>query len=84
VWGGLNAAMFIPIFLQGKNKNDIAFGSSMIPGWKDLIKMASTFVGVCLAWVFFRAENVSVASEILFKIVTLEGSVELYNCKCSQ
>lgn len=58
VWGGIHAALFIPIFLIGKNRTHLHEGSHLIPSFKEALKMVSTFTLVCIAWVFFRADSV--------------------------
>ncbi|MBB6327811.1 D-alanyl-lipoteichoic acid acyltransferase DltB (MBOAT superfamily) [Algoriphagus iocasae] len=57
-WGGIHAAMFIPIFLIGKNRAHLHDGEHLIPSFREVIQIASTFLLVSVAWVFFRAETV--------------------------
>lgn len=63
VWGGIHAALFVPIFLLGRNKS---FGDEW--DWRHGWRAVVTFFWVCLAWVFFRAENLSAASTYLSNI----------------
>ena len=57
-WGGIHAALFIPIFLIGKNRTHLHEGEHMIPSLKEVLQMVSTFALVCVTWVFFRADTV--------------------------
>ena len=63
VWGGIHAALFVPIFLLGRNKS---FGDEW--DWRHGWRAVVTFFWVCLAWVFFRAESLSAASTYLSNI----------------
>lgn len=70
IWGLLNALFFTPLFLLNKNRvntNDVAEGSNW-PTFRELFSMISTFSFVMLAWVFFRADNVSHAISYLNEI----------------
>ena len=57
-WGGIHAALFIPIFLIGKNRVHLHEGEHLIPSFREVIQIVSTFALVCVAWVFFRADTV--------------------------
>ena len=70
VWGFLNALYFLPLMLLGKNRkntNTVAEGKLFI-SFKEIIQIAITFFLTNIAWVFFRAENVTKAFKYL-KIV---------------
>jgi D-alanyl-lipoteichoic acid acyltransferase DltB (MBOAT superfamily) len=68
VWGGIHAALFVPIFLLGRNKS---FGDEW--DWRHGWRAVVTFFWVCLAWVFFRAEDLSAASTYLSNIMARWG-----------
>ncbi|WP_367203934.1 MBOAT family protein [Algoriphagus sp.] len=68
-WGGIHAALFIPIFLIGKNRAHLHEGEHMVPSFKEIFQMGSTFLLVCIAWVFFRADTVGEAWGYLKGIV---------------
>jgi alginate O-acetyltransferase complex protein AlgI len=75
VWGGIHAALFIPIFLLGKNRTHLHV-NGFIPSFKELFQIAITFTLVCLAWIFFRADSLGDAWGYLSGIVInplLEG-----------
>lgn len=61
VWGALNALYFLPLLLARKNRThlgDVAEGN-MLPSFKEILQMSSTFALTVIAWVFFRAENLT-------------------------
>lgn len=64
-WGGIHAALFIPVFLMGKNRTYLDEGSvnyrGLIPSVKEVFQMVSTFTLVCVAWVFFRVDSIGAA-----------------------
>ena len=67
-WGGIHALAFIPLIFFQLNKNhsdSIAGQNSSLPSVTELIKILSTFTIVTIAWVFFRADNVSTALNLL-------------------
>ena len=70
VWGAVNALLFLPLLLMGKNRqhlNIVAFEKT-IPSFKELLSMILTFMTVTLLWIFFRSANVGIAFDILAKI----------------
>lgn len=75
-WGGIHATLFIPIFLIGKNRAHLQEGEHLLPSFKEVFQIGSTFALVCLAWVFFRADTVGDAWGYLSNIALrpfLEG-----------
>ena len=66
VWGGVHAALFIPLILLSKNRthatSTIAENSSL-PSFRELFQMSITFALTTLAWVFFRADTLQIALE---------------------
>ncbi|MHA7842946.1 MAG: MBOAT family O-acyltransferase [Winogradskyella sp.] len=61
VWGALNAIYFLPLLLLKKNRvntNLVAEGK-IFPSAKEFFQMLSTFFITLVAWVFFRADNVT-------------------------
>ncbi|MDG1330409.1 MAG: MBOAT family O-acyltransferase [Flavobacteriaceae bacterium] len=71
VWGLLNALYFIPLLLKGTNRNntDMVAQDKLLPSIKEFSQMLVTFILICIAWVFFRAANVSEALDYFLKIV---------------
>ena len=71
VWGGVNAIYFLPLLLTGRNRHhlDAVAGQRLLPSWRDLLQMGSTFVLVLVSWVFFRAESVGKACDYLWRLM---------------
>ncbi|WP_407557771.1 MBOAT family O-acyltransferase [Winogradskyella sp. 4-2091] len=73
-WGALNAIYFLPLLLLNKNRtfiDGIAEGKNF-PSLKELFSMFMTFSLVVFAWIFFRAENIHHAFEIISKIFSTQ------------
>lgn len=66
-WGLLHALYILPSILHRTHKNfsEIVAEGSVFPSLRELIQMGITFVWVTLAWIFFRAENVTQAFQII-------------------
>ncbi|WP_282042559.1 MBOAT family O-acyltransferase [Winogradskyella flava] len=61
VWGALNALYFLPLLLLNRNRvntNLVAEGK-YLPTWRELLQMTMTFFITLIAWIFFRADNVT-------------------------
>lgn len=71
-WGGLHALYFLPIILLKKNRKnlDTVASNRLLPNVKELLQMLTTFGLVCIAWVFFRAENLTHALDYLQQLFT--------------
>ncbi|MFY0689959.1 MAG: MBOAT family protein [Cyclobacteriaceae bacterium] len=61
VWGTLNALYILPSILTKTNRKnlDTVAKNKYIPSIKDFLSITLTFGLTVLAWVFFRAENIS-------------------------
>lgn len=70
VWGGLNAAYFLPLLLLKRNRAnlDTIAETSFFPELREFVGMLLTFAATLLAWVFFRAEDLSHAIDYLSRI----------------
>lgn len=62
LWGGIHAALFLPLFFIKSDPKNKMSGNFC---FKDLVKIIFTFSTICIAWVFFRAENISQAFEYI-------------------
>lgn len=62
IWGAIHALLFIPLLITNKNRNNLSSGAY---NFKDLPKIILTFMLVCIAWVFFRADSLTIAYEYL-------------------
>lgn len=69
-WGLLHAIYFLPLLLGNRNRRNVGAisPSSALPSFKEVFNIASTFVLVCIAWVFFRANTIGDAYDYLFRI----------------
>ncbi|MEM1084371.1 MAG: MBOAT family protein [Verrucomicrobiota bacterium] len=67
VWGLLNAIYFIPLILTGVNRRnmEVAGKGKLLPSAGELGGMLLTYGLIVIAWVFFRAEDISHAFEYL-------------------
>ena len=77
IWGGLHGLYLAghKMLLRGRK-----FEFDMIPrfGFGPILRILVTFNLVCLTWVFFRAPDLSVAIEVLLRILTwAPGSPEM-------
>jgi alginate O-acetyltransferase complex protein AlgI len=61
VWGALHAIFFMPLLLAGANRRHLEPIEGALPGPRELLRMLWTFALVTVAWIFFRADNVSLA-----------------------
>lgn len=72
VWGGLNALYFMPLLLLKRNRTNLGVVADgrMLPNLRELWQMGTTFLLTVLAWVFFRAESITLALGYLKGIVS--------------
>ena len=70
VWGGLNAILFLPLLLTKNNRKNLGVVAEgkLLPSFRELIEMLTTFILTVFAWIFFRAENVSHALSFIGEI----------------
>lgn len=66
-WGTLNALLFVPLLLTGKNKRyfSIVAEDRVLPTLRDTLNMGLTFLLATLAWVFFRSTSIGEAFSYL-------------------
>ena len=67
VWGALNAMYFLPLLLLNRNRNNLetVAQGKYLPSIGEAVSMLSTFLLTMLAWIFFRAENLGHAFEVI-------------------
>jgi alginate O-acetyltransferase complex protein AlgI len=67
VWGILNALYFLPLLLTSANRTHIETVAKgrHLPSLVDFLKILRTFFLTVIAWIFFRAENISHALDYL-------------------
>jgi alginate O-acetyltransferase complex protein AlgI len=71
-WGFLNALYFLPLLLKKRNRvnlGNVAEGRLFVT-FRELLQVVITFLLICLAWVFFRAETITQAIEYLYHMFT--------------
>ena len=70
VWGALNAIYFLSLLLTKRNRTFLGniAEDRMLPSMREFAMMLGTFGLTVLAWIFFRAENVAHAFNILSEI----------------
>ncbi len=74
IWGGLHGVyLLIDKWIKGKNKSN---GVSQALRYRDIPSIILTFGLVLITWLFFRAENVQVAFDIIDLILSFESSEE--------
>ena len=63
IWGALNAIYFLPLLLTNNNRKNLGVVAEgkLLPSFRELFSMLTTFMLTVFAWIFFRAENVSQA-----------------------
>ncbi|NNK81360.1 MAG: MBOAT family protein, partial [Flavobacteriales bacterium] len=73
-WGGINALYFLPVLLTKRNRKntDTVAQGRLLPSLTELFQMLITFVLTLIAWIFFRADSVSIAFQY---IETMIGGV---------
>jgi D-alanyl-lipoteichoic acid acyltransferase DltB (MBOAT superfamily) len=72
VWGALNALYFMPLLLTNNNRNnlEIVAQGKLLPSVKEFIAIIITFGLTVIAWIFFRAQDLSHAIHYITKIFT--------------
>lgn len=73
-WGGLHALYFIPLFVTKRNRaylDSVAHGRKF-PSFSELLSMLFTFFLVCIGWIFFRADSISVAFHYIKQMFSFE------------
>ena len=70
IWGILNAIYFLPLLLLKNNRKNVGPISQgkLIPSLRDLFSIISTFILTVFAWIFFRAQDVNHAINIISEI----------------
>lgn len=75
VWGLLNAALYIPLYILDSNRNNIeivAIGKSL-PSITQFLSISLTFSITVFLWIIFRSESISQA--ILYVSGIFDGSI---------
>jgi len=81
IWGGLNGFYLVFAIVTQKTRKRInsLLGIDRFVTIHSLIQILFTFILTCFAWIFFRAESLSIAFEIINKIFTSTGPIYFEN-----
>lgn len=74
-WGALNALFFLPLLLANRNRKNIdnvTHNRLFFPSAQEIFKIIFTFILVCFAWIFFRADTINDAFSYIGCIFTNE------------
>ena len=71
-WGFLHAVYYAAAhrFVPKRKSVEVPGGPGRLPGLRALAQMAVTFVFVCFAWIFFRADSLAHAFAVIGAIAT--------------
>lgn len=77
VWGALHGLYLVSAIVTKNWRNQVASAIGLVarPGLNRALNIFVTFVLVCFAWIFFRANNVSDAFAIIGKMATPVGNL---------
>ena len=75
LWGLIHALLFLPLLLLGKNRNNTEDDIKI----SHLPKILTTYLLVCLAWIFFRAESIDVALEFITNMLKINSDKIFFN-----
>jgi D-alanyl-lipoteichoic acid acyltransferase DltB (MBOAT superfamily) len=80
VWGFLHGSYLVIERLAGRNRlatgpNEVPGGDKAIPTLRRLLRIGSTYILVCLAWVFFRSESIDDAILIFERMFLRFGTL---------
>lgn len=88
IWGALNAIYFLPLLLTNNNRKNLGVVAEgkLLPSFRELFAMLTTFILTVFAWIFFRAENLNHAfnyiggifSESIFSIPLFGGRMDAF------
>jgi alginate O-acetyltransferase complex protein AlgI len=75
IWGVLNALLFVPLQMKNKNRThlDTVAANSNLPSLVELAQMSTTFILVTICWVFFRADNLTMAMSYLTRMTQVSS-----------
>jgi D-alanyl-lipoteichoic acid acyltransferase DltB (MBOAT superfamily) len=76
-WGGIHALLFVPSFIIKNNRNnleDLSASKFYLPSLQDVLKIFYTFFIVTIAWIFFRANSISIALDYIHNIFAFDFS----------
>ncbi len=71
IWGLFHAILFLPLILTKNNRKytDNVAQNRWLPSLKESFQMMTTFLLVCIGWIFFRADTIHMAFDYMFRIL---------------
>lgn len=77
IWGGLNGfyLIFAIVSQEARTKISNLFYLHKVPILNRTLQILTTFILICFAWIFFRANNVGDAFKIIGKILQYRGPI---------
>ena len=83
LWGGLNGLYLLPQLIRKTNRRytEIVAAESILPSLREFIKILTTFLLTCLAWIFFRADSISHAFTYIYKMFSFQNfkNIDTFN-----
>lgn len=78
VWGLLHALYFLPLLIMGRNRRhlEVAAADRALPSLQELGQIMFTFFLVCIAWIFFRAEDLTHAFDYIAHILQFDFAID--------
>ncbi|SDS68782.1 D-alanyl-lipoteichoic acid acyltransferase DltB, MBOAT superfamily [Formosa sp. Hel1_31_208] len=70
IWGTVHALLFLPLLLAKRNRIHV---DTTRMSYAQIPKLLLTFILVTLAWIFFRADTVTIAWQFLIDIFSFNG-----------
>ena len=72
IWGALNAIYFLPLLLTNNNRKNLGVVAEgkLLPSFRELFAMLTTFILTVFAWIFFRAEDLNHAFSYICLLYT--------------
>ena len=72
IWGFIHACAFLPSLLANRHRlhvSNVVAQDSVFPSLKELGDMLLTFSVVTLAWIFFRADDITTAVNFIYRMM---------------
>lgn len=71
-WGGYHALFFLPLIVFKRNRkyiNTVA-AEKYLPSFHEILLMGYTFMIVVIGWIIFRADNITIAWNYIYRMFT--------------
>ena len=80
-WGFIHALLYVPSFILKSNRkhlNSVVAENSIFPSIREIFQIFKTFISVTIAWVFFRADNITIAFEYIYKMFSDFSNIDFF------